>query len=219
MSTVRDQGFPKILWYRFSWRKKHWHIYQRTRELRAPQSLHMVQRWFLDVAYSHFSCEVSRINRHHPQWRKFPFLWPYGPCPITSSSQNLVDNAQYIRSRDTSTLASGDWTIINKSIPYLQGMYFPSGCLRLCHLSMGQANVSITDNFLKNISQYLSQLEHLNLTGCRRVTNEGVWSIIRHNVRNIKELSLESLSPLFASLLSYLRPSCWTDWRPLTRIW
>jgi hypothetical protein len=159
----------------------------------------MDQRWFLDVRNSHLSCEVSRINRHHPQWRTFPSLRAYGPCTITPSSQNLIDNAQHIRSQNTSTLASGDWTIIDKSFTYLQGMYFPFACLRLCHLSVGQADISVTDSVLENISQYLSQLEHLNLAGCRKVTNEGVWSIIRHNVRNIKELSLESLSPLFAS--------------------
>ena len=137
MSTVRDQGFPEALWCRFFWRTTHEHIYQRTRELCAPQSLHMDQRWLLDVGYSHFPCEVSRINRHHPQWKIFPFLWAYGLCPINSSSQNLIDNAQRIHSQCTSTLASGDWTIIDKSIPCLQGMCFSSGSLRLCHLSMG----------------------------------------------------------------------------------
>ncbi|KAN0116626.1 hypothetical protein V8E52_005770 [Russula decolorans] len=68
-------------------------------------------------------------------------------------------------------------------------------------------DLSVTDNFLENISQCLSQLEHLNLAGCQRVTNEGVWSIIGHNVRNLKELSLESLSPLFSSF-TFLRPTC-----------
>jgi hypothetical protein len=66
---------------------------------------------------------------------------------------------------------------------------------------IGQGNIFVTDSFLEDISQYLSQLEHLNLAGCRRVTNDGVWSIIRHNVRNIKELSLEGPFPLFASFI------------------
>ncbi|KAF8470403.1 hypothetical protein DFH94DRAFT_208822 [Russula ochroleuca] len=58
-------------------------------------------------------------------------------------------------------------------------------------------DTSITDTLLENISHHLSQIEHLNLAGCPRVTNEGVWSIIRYNVKNIKELALENLSPDF----------------------
>jgi hypothetical protein len=64
---------------------------------------------------------------------------------------------------------------------------------------IGQEDVHVTDSLLGSISQCLSQLEHLHLAGCRRVTNEGVWSIIKNNVRNVKELNLESLSPAFAS--------------------
>jgi len=65
--------------------------------------------------------------------------------------------------------------------------------------SIGQEDIHVTDSLLGSISQCLSQLEHLHLAGCRRVTNEGVWSMIRNNVRNVKELSLDSLSPAFAS--------------------
>jgi len=61
-------------------------------------------------------------------------------------------------------------------------------------------DIHVTDSLLESLSPYLSQLEHLSLSGCPRVTNEGVWSMIRSNVRNIKELSLESLSPTFDML-------------------
>ncbi|KAH9993333.1 hypothetical protein BJV74DRAFT_374258 [Russula compacta] len=58
----------------------------------------------------------------------------------------------------------------------------------------------VTDSLLVSMSQYLPQLNQLHLVGCPRVTNEGVWSMIRNNVRNIKELSLENLSPAFDML-------------------
>jgi len=61
-------------------------------------------------------------------------------------------------------------------------------------------DIYVTDGLLESISQCLSQIEHLHLAGCRRVTNSGVWSMIRYNVTNIKELSLESLSPSFDML-------------------
>jgi hypothetical protein len=161
----------------------------------------MDQRRLLDVRNSQLPWEVSRINRHRHQWRTFPSLPAYGTCSITSSSQNLVDNAQHTRSHDTLTLAPDDWAIIDKSFPCLQGMPLSSTCLRLCHSPKGQRDTSITDTLLENISHHLSQIEHLNLAGCPRVTNEGVWSIIRYNVKNIKELALENLSPDFASFI------------------
>jgi hypothetical protein len=71
--------------------------------------------------------------------------------------------------------------------------------LGMCHSSINQEDVHVTDSLLESVSQYLSQLEHLHLAGCPRVTNVGVWSMIRNNVKNVKELSLENLSPVFAS--------------------
>ncbi|KAH9000676.1 hypothetical protein EDB86DRAFT_3063837 [Lactarius hatsudake] len=64
-----------------------------------------------------------------------------------------------------------------------------------------QDDMYITDAFLNTVSPHLSQLERLHLVGCQRVTNEGVWSMIRNRTRDLKELSLENLSPHFVSLL------------------
>jgi len=76
---------------------------------------------------------------------------------------------------------------------WLQAMGRPLTSLAL----ICKEDIHVTDSLLESMSQYVSQLEHLHLAGCPRVTNEGVWSMIRDNVRNIKELSLESLSPAF----------------------
>ena len=103
-------------------------------------------------------------------------------------------------------LASSNRTIIDKSNADLQGMRAPYAYFLMRHSSIGQANVHVTDTLLESMSQYLPQLEHLNLAGCPRVTNEGVWSMIRNNARNFKGLCLESLSPAFASLSSSSSP-------------
>ena len=58
----------------------------------------------------------------------------------------------------------------------------------------------ITDALLNTMSPHLSRLESLHLAGCPRVTNEGVWSVIRNRIRDLKELSLEELSPWFVSI-------------------
>ncbi|KAH9030089.1 hypothetical protein EDB84DRAFT_1495359 [Lactarius hengduanensis] len=47
----------------------------------------------------------------------------------------------------------------------------------------------ITDAYLNTVSPHLPRLERLHLVGCQRVTNEGT--------RDLKELSLENLSPHF----------------------
>jgi hypothetical protein len=84
----------------------------------------------------------------------------------------------------------------------------PYAYLGMFYSSIGQEDIHVTDGLLESISQCLSQIEHLHLAGCRRVTNEGVWSMIRYNVTNIKELSLESLFPSFASFSNNYPRSC-----------
>ncbi|KAI0305113.1 hypothetical protein B0F90DRAFT_1701398 [Multifurca ochricompacta] len=69
-----------------------------------------------------------------------------------------------------------------------------------------KASIHVTDALLDSISQHLPQLERLYLAGCPRVTNNGVWSMIRSRVRNLKGLSLESLSPVFN--MSALSEAC-----------
>jgi hypothetical protein len=76
----------------------------------------------------------------------------------------------------------------------------------MCRSSIEQensTNIHITDSLLKSISQYLPQLEHLNLADCPRVTSGGVWSMIKDNVKNLKELGLKNLSPVFASFIIF----------------
>ncbi|KAI9464140.1 hypothetical protein BJY52DRAFT_1115014 [Lactarius psammicola] len=65
---------------------------------------------------------------------------------------------------------------------------------------------NITDTLLNSMSPHLSRLEHLHLADCPSVTNEGVWSMIRNSIRDLKELSLEGLSPLFD--MSALSAAC-----------
>ncbi|KAH8997913.1 hypothetical protein EDB92DRAFT_1792366 [Lactarius akahatsu] len=69
-----------------------------------------------------------------------------------------------------------------------------------------QDDMYITDAFLNTVSPHLSRLERLHLVGCQRVTNEGVWSMIRNRTRDLKELSLENLSPNFD--MSTLSTAC-----------
>ncbi|KAH9022168.1 hypothetical protein EDB85DRAFT_1997199 [Lactarius pseudohatsudake] len=64
----------------------------------------------------------------------------------------------------------------------------------------------ITDAYLNTVSPHLPRLERLHLVGCQRVTNEGVWSMIRNRTRDLKELSLENLSPHFD--MSTLSTAC-----------
>ncbi|KAH9968190.1 hypothetical protein BC827DRAFT_1170911 [Russula dissimulans] len=52
----------------------------------------------------------------------------------------------------------------------------------------------VTDSLLRSVAQYVPQLERLHLVGCPRVTHEGVWSMIKNNVGNVKDISLEALS-------------------------
>jgi hypothetical protein len=60
--------------------------------------------------------------------------------------------------------------------------------------------MNITDALLNSISPYLSRLERLHIAGCRKVTHEGVWSVISNRIRDLKELNLEVLSRLFVSI-------------------
>ncbi|KAI9433061.1 hypothetical protein H4582DRAFT_1991019 [Lactarius indigo] len=64
----------------------------------------------------------------------------------------------------------------------------------------------ITDALLNTMSPHLSRLERLYLVGCPKVTNEGVWSMIRTRTRDLKELGLENLSPHFD--MSALSAAC-----------
>lgn len=68
-----------------------------------------------------------------------------------------------------------------------------------------QSSTAVTDALLEQISGNLSSLDELHLTGCRKVTHEGLVNALRHNKNGIKSLTIESVSPSFVR--SYASPS------------
>ncbi|KAI0062515.1 hypothetical protein BV25DRAFT_1803980 [Artomyces pyxidatus] len=60
-----------------------------------------------------------------------------------------------------------------------------------------KASLLVTDHLLETISPHLHGLQHLHLAGCPRVTDKGIWAMIRHNARGLFSLGLEGLSPVF----------------------
>jgi hypothetical protein len=58
-----------------------------------------------------------------------------------------------------------------------------------------QTSTTVTDALLGQISEALSGLDELHLTGCQRVTHEGLVNALRHNKDGIKHLSIENFSP------------------------
>ncbi|KAF9645469.1 hypothetical protein BDM02DRAFT_3181243 [Thelephora ganbajun] len=59
-----------------------------------------------------------------------------------------------------------------------------------------KSSSAVTDALLEQISGDLSGLDELHLTGCQRVTHEGLTKALHHNKNGIKSLSIESISPL-----------------------
>ncbi|KAJ7594368.1 hypothetical protein C8J56DRAFT_435686 [Mycena floridula] len=55
----------------------------------------------------------------------------------------------------------------------------------------------VTDPLLKQLAPDLCYLDHLSITGCPKVTQEGILEVIRGNVDGLKGLALEGLSPRF----------------------
>ena len=66
-----------------------------------------------------------------------------------------------------------------------------------------QATPLITDSTLKSLGQYMTQLKHLHIAGCPKVTHQGVLSVL-HNPERIESLGLEGLSSLFVGCRSAL---------------
>ncbi|KAI0311408.1 hypothetical protein OF83DRAFT_1151190 [Amylostereum chailletii] len=60
-----------------------------------------------------------------------------------------------------------------------------------------KATPLVNDALLGNLSPHLRRIERLSLAGCPKVTHEGVWAVIRHNVGGIRGLGLEGLTPHF----------------------
>ncbi|KAF8655023.1 hypothetical protein AX16_003293 [Volvariella volvacea WC 439] len=64
----------------------------------------------------------------------------------------------------------------------------------------------VTDELFIHTAPYLSNLEHLSLTGCIRVTHRGVLAALSQNADGIKVLCLEGMSPHFD--MSEFRNAC-----------
>ena len=62
-----------------------------------------------------------------------------------------------------------------------------------------QASSILTDGILEAIAPSLVNLEHLNLTGCPKVTHHGVWAIVSSSTNGILGLALEGVMHKFVS--------------------
>ncbi|PPQ79027.1 hypothetical protein CVT25_002336 [Psilocybe cyanescens] len=60
-----------------------------------------------------------------------------------------------------------------------------------------KASLIITDRLLETIAPSLVNLEHLHLTGCPKVTEQGVWAMVSSNIKGLLGLGLEGVSPKF----------------------
>lgn len=49
------------------------------------------------------------------------------------------------------------------------------------------------------LAPHLTNLTHLYLVGCPKLTHEGLWAVISANTRGIRGLGLEALSSTFVS--------------------
>jgi hypothetical protein len=76
----------------------------------------------------------------------------------------------------------------------------PSSSIR----PISQATPLITDSTLKSLGQYMTQLKHLHIAGCPKVTHHGILSVLRHTSQRIESLGLEGLSSSFVGDLSPL---------------
>jgi len=55
----------------------------------------------------------------------------------------------------------------------------------------------VTDSVLENLAPNLVNLKHLYVTGCPKVTHQGVWAVISSNISGLLGMGLEGLSPKF----------------------
>ncbi|KAK7682782.1 hypothetical protein QCA50_014166 [Cerrena zonata] len=74
-------------------------------------------------------------------------------------------------------------------LPFLSG--------RRCLSVHFQDTRRINDELLIRLTPYLTNLTHLYLVGCPKLTHEGVWSVISSSTRGIRGLGLEALSTAF----------------------
>ncbi|KAF8816309.1 hypothetical protein BYT27DRAFT_7184152 [Phlegmacium glaucopus] len=83
--------------------------------------------------------------------------------------------------------------VVSQLIPWLSAT---GATLRSLTL-LCKASSILTDRILEAIAPSLVNLEYLNLTGCPKVTNHGVWAIVSSSTKGILELGLEGVSSKF----------------------
>lgn len=74
-------------------------------------------------------------------------------------------------------------------------------CTNLNIVVSPQSTTLLTDSVLEVLSQHLTRLESLYLVGCPKVTHKGLWSILSSNSGSLSGLGMETLSPLFVSMI------------------
>lgn len=67
----------------------------------------------------------------------------------------------------------------------------------MLYLPEEQSTSVVTDEILVTLAPILDQLEELHLTGCPKITHNGVLAILATNTRGILSLGLEGVSSLF----------------------
>ncbi|KAJ3887601.1 hypothetical protein GG344DRAFT_90404 [Lentinula edodes] len=84
-------------------------------------------------------------------------------------------------------------SVISVLRPWLQGLRTPLRRLTI----VCKTSPILTNAKLELLAPYLSRLEHFHLTGCSRVTQDGIESVLSANEDGIVSLDLEGLSPKF----------------------
>ena len=73
----------------------------------------------------------------------------------------------------------------------------PVARIPILYLLAKQSSSVVTDEILTTLAPILDQLEELHLTGCPKITHNGVLAILATNTRGILGLGLEGISSLF----------------------
>ncbi|KAH9474448.1 hypothetical protein JR316_0012907 [Psilocybe cubensis] len=60
-----------------------------------------------------------------------------------------------------------------------------------------KSSLIITDRLLETLAPSLVNLEHLHLTGCPKVTEQGLWALVSSNIHGLLGLGIEGVSPKF----------------------
>lgn len=110
---------------------------------------------------------------------------------------NIAYHAEYTCRIPAQTMALSNWGYFTKFDINVQST-FTSGS-KVVILYIFQASSILTDGILEAIAPSLVNLEHLNLTGCPKVTHHGVWAIVSSSTIGIVGLALEGVWHRFVS--------------------